>query len=236
MRIIIFCIIFLLFNQYSSANEPLKFSSVIPENTHAFKIAKQLVKEISSRMNRDIVLLYYPVKRSIHLLERGFIHADLSRVASFQNLVPSAIRVEEYVTQIPYYAYSSMPDVFKVEGWNSLKPYSMVIVRGFQFSEHYLQHHKTHKIGSSLAAFKFLRAKRADIFVESSILAESTLRMDGFDTEGITRLEPPVDYLKSYTYFSHKYPKLAEQYASALISIKAEGILKKILNGTYKPD
>lgn len=236
MKIIISLIISLLFSQYSNAKEPLKFSFVIPENTQAFKIAKQLIKEISSRMTRDIVLLYYPAQRSKRLLERGLIHAELSRVASFQNLVPSAIRVEEYVTKIPYYAYSSMADVFTVKGWNSLKPYSIVIVRGFQFSEHYLQHHKTHKVGSSLAAFKFIKAKRADIFVESSLLAESILGVDGFDREGITRLEPPVDYLKAYTFFSHKYPKLAEQYESALINIKAEGILKKIINGTYKPD
>jgi hypothetical protein len=115
-------------------------------------------------MKVGISLKYYPPHRSQPLLNRGLIHADIFRLQGCQNKIPNSIKVSVPIVGVPFHAYSWINNKIEINDLDSLLPYPIVTVRGFYWPEIYLKEHKTHKVSSQLAAFKFLKAKREKLF------------------------------------------------------------------------
>ena len=224
---IVLILITLMGGRIVSADENLVIAMAGETNEHTFTIATKLVREISAKMGTPIQLLPMPAKRSTVMLKTGDIHAELSRIASYTELVPTAIRVDEPIIRVPYYVYSSTQK-FEVDGWNSLRPYKIVAVSGYAFVKKYMQSHDTYDVGTVESALQFIKLKRADLFVAAPISTETFFESSEFDTEGIYRLEPPVDYLNLYTFFSYKYPEYAKEYHAALVKLKDEGQYQKL--------
>ena len=218
--------------EMSRATEGLIIGFVADKSERSYRIGDRLLQEISKKMQIKITLISLPGKRAVVLLREGKIHADLSRIAAFQKRVPEAIRIEEFLASTPYYVYSSLAESFPVDDWDSLKPYKIVTVRGLVFIDQYLSEHHTHKVGSMKAAFGFIKNKRADLYIENVLAASAFLQSDDFDSEGITRLEPAIAILKSYTFFSARYPNFAKKYQQALEAIKEEGIYQDVFRET----
>ncbi len=200
-------------------------------NDHVFRVGKNLLHEISKRMGVEIKLIPLPSERATYMLQHGKIHAELSRIDSYKNKVETAIKVEEPIASFPFHAYTLSQDI-RIDGWDSLKPYKIVYVRGYVFPKIYLKNHNTHVVNSVKAAFAFIKSKRADLYIEEILTATSVLNSPDFDSTGIKRLEPPVTFLNTYTFFSSKYSDYAKSYHNALVEIKEKGIYQKILSET----
>lgn len=161
------------------------------------------------------------------MLRDGGIHAELTRVAAYNNKVPTAIKVEEPITSLPYHAYTLSKDIV-IDGWDSLRSYKIVHVRGHIFIEPYLKNHSTFAVNSAKTAFLFLKAERADLYIEEILTANPILNSPELAGSGINRIDPPLAILNTYTFFSSKFPDYAKQYHKSLVEIKKEGIYKKI--------
>lgn len=227
------CRILLLLSLFSTettaATEKMIFGLVAEKNNRVFALATNFLKVMSEKLAVDIELISLPGKRAAVWLQSGKIHADLSRIAAYQKRVPNSIKIPEPLLSVPYYAYSSQTDKIRVDGWDSLKPYKIVSIRGYALTDEYLKHHDTHKVGSIKAAFGFLQAKRAELFIIDLLSAETYFATAESKREGITKLEPPVALFNTYTFFSSKYPRMANRYHQALNEMKREGTLLKIL-------
>ncbi len=202
------------------------------ENERVFRIGENLLSEISKRTGVKMQLIALPAKRATKMLRNGTIHGELSRIAQYKKEIPSAIKVEEPIASLIFYAYSSSLKKITVNGWKSLKPYKIVFIRGHVFVETHLNNQKIYAVNSAESAFRFLQLKRADLFVIDSLTASSFLSFPDFDHRSITKLEPPVDILNTYTFFSSKYSDFAKRYSKALVEMKKEGIHKKIMMET----
>lgn len=223
--------LFLLNSSASTAGESLIIGIAgVKTNERAFRIGKNILQEISKRMNVKIQLISLPAKRALIMLREGAIHAELTRVAAYKKKVPTAIKVEEPITSLPYHAYTQKKII--VDGWDSLKPYKIVHVRGHIFIETYLTNHKTFAVNSAKTAFLFLKAKRADLYIEEILTSTPILNSPEFDDSGIKRLDPPLAILNTFTFFSSKFPDYAKKYHKALVGIKKEGIYQKIFSET----
>ncbi len=197
-------------------------------NERIFRASTKLLQDISIKMGVKIKLISLPGERATIMLKQGDIHAEFSRIASYQDEVSAvAIKVDEPIASIPYHIYTVSHD-FRVNGWESLKPYNIVTVRGLYFVKKYLKDHKTQAVESAKNAFHFLKIKRADLFIETPLIADPFLNSPDFDNSGIKRLEPPVDFLHTYTFFSLKHVDLAKKYHKALLETKKEGTYYKI--------
>lgn len=233
MQKIILIVIFLLLisGRMSFAEETLVMGVVTDESERTFRIAENLLQEISKKMGVEIKLTSLPAKRAIVSLKNGKIHGEFSRIASYQDSVPGAIKVKEPITSLPLHVYTVSQN-FKVNGWDSLEPYSIVTVRGYSFVDNYLRDHKTYAVGSAKFAFGFLKAERADLFISDHLTASSILDSPDFDSESIKKLEPPVTVLNTYTFFSPKHPDFVESYHKALVEVKEEGVYQRIITET----
>jgi ABC-type amino acid transport substrate-binding protein len=197
------------------------------DEPNVLRVSKILLNEIAKRMNVKAKVIQLPSQRMTSMLKHGQIHAEVYRVKSYKNVLPNAILIEESITELPHYAYTTNPNIV-VNGWNSLLPYTHVIVRGYQFSQAKLKHHKIHEVNNIVSAFNFVKAKRADIIVSSGLLGDKIMNMPEFKHSNLIKLDTPVDYLALHTFFSAKYPELAKKYEKALKAIKKEGLLSKL--------
>jgi len=201
------------------------------QQSRVYRIAQQLLVEISKLSGLKLQLIYLPTKRATAMLRSGEIHAEMARIAGYQQHVPDAIRITESVAAIPVHVYTVDAD-FKVDGWISLTPYTVLRVYGWLYTLQNLKQHQTFTVVTPLEGFKLLEARRADVFPLDALSAAGLLSLPEFKNTRIKRLEPPIHMLHTYTFFAAKYPQLARRYQQALIKLKHLGIYQKILNET----
>ena len=202
-------------------------------DSQAFLTADKLVQQISLTMATPIKLIYLPAKRATLLLSSGEIHAELARIPSYQQSIPLAIKVPEPIFQTPYFAYTVSTD-FKVNGWQSLKPYKIVTVRGRTFVDEFLSTHRTEKVDSTKAALRFLQAGRADIFIAIPYNVELYLNQKGSEFSNLRKLYPAVAHFNLYTFFAEDYSELARDFNRALIKLKEDGQYQAIVTSKVR--
>ena len=223
---ILFCVV-----NSACCEELIVAVSGYQKGDRTFRIADGLLTEIATRMGVKIRLIPLPAKRAALMLASAKIHADIARVAQYQQQVPAAIRVKEAMAKMPYYVYSKQNHV-DINGWQSLKPYRIVIVRGFTFVDTHLADHTVSYVDSFHAAFSFLKENRADMLLDYGVTAEDLLKTAEFKDSGIRRLLPAVASISTYTFFAAKYVDLAYRYEQALLSMKADGSYLRIVKST----
>lgn len=77
------------------------------KNERVFRIGENLLSEISTRTGVKMQLVALPAIRATEMLRNGTIHGELSRIAQYKKTVTSAIKVEEPIASLIFYAYSS---------------------------------------------------------------------------------------------------------------------------------
>ena len=217
----------------TTASEPVIMVALggTGQQSRVFRIAQQLLAEISTLSGLNLKLTYLPTKRATAMLRSGEIHAEMARIASYQQYVPDAIRITESVAGIAVHVYTVAAD-FEVDGWASLMPYTVLRVYGWLYTMQNLRQHQTFTVVTPLEGFRLLEAHRADVFPLDTLSAAGLLSLAEFKNTRIKRLEPPVHMLHTYTFFAAKYPQLARRYQKALIELKQLGIYQKVLNDT----
>ncbi|NRA18833.1 MAG: transporter substrate-binding domain-containing protein [Oceanospirillaceae bacterium] len=196
-------------------------------NGPVFRIANEVLQQIAKKMDVKIELKALPASRAALLLSRGSIHADFSRIPSFSLSNPTAIRVKEPVTEISWYAYSLLDDM-KITGWESLKPYKIVIVRGLVFKEKYLKNYNVHVVNTLKQAVKYLLVNRADILISNPLSIGNLSVFRYRNGSSIQKSTHPLVKTKTYTFFSSHYPVLARKFNEALIEVKKEHVYRQL--------
>lgn len=183
-------------------------------------------------MGVTIELTSLPAKRAaIELLETSDtpFHGDIGRSMSYILQAQDAlIPVKEPIFSIPLWVYSKSAEI-KINGWESLKAYRAVTVRGFAVYAKYLKGAKTSEVSSIHQAFLFLNADRADFFVIDAIRAQAVLMLPEFKNSNIKPLAPAIGNEPLYTVFLKKYAYLEPPYTRALIAMKKDGSYDKII-------
>jgi ABC-type amino acid transport substrate-binding protein len=219
----------LLCSYQASAKEQIKLAIGFDESTVIFQKTERVLAEVSKLIDKEVLLKHYPAHRSRVVLREGVIHGDLIRLKNYQTEVPSAILINIPLIESPFYVYSSKSIEIDITNWDSVLPYTIVTVRGLYWPKVYLRGHKVHEVSTQIAAFKFLKAKRADLFIENYLSASSIIDSKVIDIQGITKLEPAIDHLKAYLFISGKYPLVAKEFFQALKHLKESGKLVELM-------
>ncbi len=116
--------------------------------------------------------------------------------------------------------------VFPVNGWDSLKPYKIGILRGNKFAEKGTEGMNRLPANTIEQLFEMLDAERADIIVLLRWNGSTTLKK--MNLTGIRVLEPPVETMPLYHYLHKKNERLVPKVAAALKEMEKEGLIQKI--------
>jgi hypothetical protein len=219
----------------SLAQEPtikgqtLLFSATFGVTEQGFQLAKVILGTIGAKAGMNLQLQSLPHGRTAGNLESGATDAVLGRAAYFQHNYPDSIMISESVSIVPYYIYTKLKDIeVKFNDLDSLKPYKIVSLRGNIVTSEYLKGYSTHAVNSVGAAIRFIDADRADLFLSSLFSVHSLLKSTEFKSSGIREIGPVLK-LPVFTFFRPGLEREAQAYEVALIALKQNGTMSKLL-------
>ena len=112
---------------------------------------------------------------------------------------------------------------FIVEGWQSLSPYTIGLVRGFKLADIKTEGMRVQRVTDFRQAFRKLDFGRTDVIVE---LRSKQCLLKNFNFSGIHVLGPPLGRIELYHYLHTRHKTLAAELEAVLMGMKREGELK----------
>jgi ABC-type amino acid transport substrate-binding protein len=195
------------------------------ENSLNAKPAKRVLDMAYKRIGIDVDVIYYPAERALIIANQGSVDGELQRVYGINKKFPNLIMVPTSIGQFASYVFTKKVE-FVVDGWKSLGPYHIGLVKGVKFAERATQGMKRSFAMTVPQLFRMLYAERVDIVVISEFSGLIGLKKAGL--EGIKYLTPPVEVYKLYHYLHKKNKDLVPEIDLVLKDMEKEGMIKKI--------
>lgn len=196
-----------------------------PENTVDTAIGEVIVREAYGRLGIDVVIKKYPAERAVRLADSGELDGEVQRIAGLSEQYPNLIQVQPAINFIEATVFTKSA-TFPVEGWKSVSPYRIGLIRGIKFAERNTQGMSVAPAGSYDTLFRLLDKGRVDIALSPRVNGLHHIKRQ--ELEGIQPLEPSIAMVDLYHYLNKKHADLVP-YISAMFSrMRASGELPRI--------
>ncbi len=118
-RLVLFLTAFYVMTAGAETKPPLVMSIVQKESDYYGRLFSRIYTEAFRRIGHDVDIRYYPINRSLMMLERKQIDGELARTPTFHQRFPHLIIVSEPSLTMRFSAFSASPTL-KVNGWSSI--------------------------------------------------------------------------------------------------------------------
>ncbi|WP_419904502.1 substrate-binding periplasmic protein [Kiloniella sp.] len=189
-------------------------------------IIDQVMREAFRRIGREFILKWEPQKRARKSANAGKADGTYGGVREILESYPDLIVVPSPYYRTTYVAVSKHPNI-EINGWSSLKPYTVGYPMGwkiFKNKENHFGH--AFPVSEIPSLLKMADQGRIDI-----ILIERTVFRSHAEREGIDQLHilaPPIDTKELYLFLHKKNLHMQSQLAAALDEMSEDGTLKQI--------
>lgn len=203
-----------LFSKVNAA-EPFVLVTLDDQDKNHVRLMKQVLVDAYAELGMEIDLRLLPNKRSLEAVNSGLADGEGGRIAGMEKVYPNLVMVSEPLFSLKVLAYTKKLDI-KIDGWNSLKPYRVGVLRGAKYAEYGTKGMGRVLLGSlSTQLFKALDADRVDVVVihESNNLALSGVK-------GVKALQPPLQEIIIFYYLNKKHKKLIPALNCAIKQVK----------------
>lgn len=124
-----------------------------------------LVKKVFSELDIDAKVIRLPSSRSIINANKGIDAGVIARTKGMEEKYPNLVRVPIPVVQFNFVAYS-LDKKIQVSDWDSFKPYSIGMIRGWKIYEQNVKDaKKITKVTGPEQLFNLLLNKRSDLIL-----------------------------------------------------------------------
>lgn len=217
--IIIVASFILLLSSSSYANDVLKIGQ--PVDPISDISARVLVKAYQ-RIGIEIKPIELPAERSLINSNNGSLDGEVNRIKGidrkYKNLLMVPIPVNSFEGVVFTKNYS-----FSVEGWGSLKPYTIAIRTGAKFAEKGTSGMRVYKFTTYDKVFELIAKDRYDVCVSSRVVGFYQINKQNL--VGIRVLEPPLERFHLYHYLHKKHKELVPKISASLKRMAAEGAI-----------
>ncbi len=196
-----------------------------PENTVETVIGEVIVREAYRRLGIDVVIKKYPAERAVRLANRGELDGEVQRVGGLSERYPHLIQVQPAINFIEATVFTKATK-FPVQGWKSLSPYRIGLIRGIKFAEWNTQDMSVASVAAYDVLFRLLDRGRVDIAVSPRVNGWHHIKRMGL--EGIQPLEPSVAVIDLYHYLNRKHADLVPFISAMFSRMRASGELPRI--------
>ncbi|MCJ8340908.1 MAG: transporter substrate-binding domain-containing protein [Pseudomonadales bacterium] len=186
----------------------------------------QIIIEAFKRIDLKIDIEHKPVERSIRGANNGQSDGEYIRVAGLSQIYPNLIQVPEKIFDFEFVVFTAKRKVI-INGWDSLKPYSVGIVIGWKILEKNIQdvRHRTDFNGPEIL-FKMLDLGRIDIAVYAKFLGFGIVNNLGL--KDIFVNTTPLAVKPMYLYLHKKHRNIIPDITKSLQSMKKDGSFLRI--------
>jgi len=240
MRILIILFIIIQFPIYAFADannltrtKAFRLNSGSPESVSNEKgdaFYNQITAEIFKRL--DIKLEYVRVqsKRALMLANKGIDDGNIARVEGIEKNWTNLIRVPESIITWEFTAYSQNKDI-QINGWDSLKPYSVGHVRGWLiYQKNAAGAKNVIQANDSYQLFRLLQNGRIDIALSERFQAPYFYKQIGYTPK---RLSSPLAKKPLFIYLHKRHKNLVPKMAAVISQMKKDGSYQKIFDRSF---
>lgn len=195
------------------------------QGDNASERGMDVVREAYRRAGLDAKAELLPNERAIISASNGDTDGDTMRMAGLEAKYPNLVRVPEPVMLFNVVAYTAGL-TFPVDGWESLRPYTLCIVRGFKLGETRTEGMSRDLPATPEAALRMVRAGHCQI----ATMAESFwLLIDELKLGPLRALDRPVETIPLFHYVNARHAGLVPKLAEALKEMRKDGTMDRIL-------
>lgn len=215
-----------------SEKQALLFSIHQPENTKLYRWMNLVYKDLFSRLNMSISLVYLPPKRATAYAKFGKIDGQVGRMASYAEEVENQIKVNETIYSLDMVAYIRRPSHLKhFESWKSLanKGLKVDYLRGIAIAVKnltpLLPPTDLKAVDTLPQGFRRIVEGRTDVFVASNHSADPLL--SSLEYKKNVSQGGVLESVGFYPHLHVRHRKLAPLIASVIKEMKKEGLIDK---------
>ncbi len=198
---------------------------VTPVNTVDTVISEVIIREAYRRMGIDVIIKKYPAERALQLANQGTVDGEVQRIDGIASKYPNLIQIYPPINYIKGVVFSKSVD-FEVEGWESLRPYKIGIIRGIKFAERHTADMNVLSASDYKTLFNMLDKKRFEIIVSPSLNGKYQIKQLG--VKGLRELSPAIMRFELFHYVHKKHKNLVPALSKTLQAMKDAGELEEI--------
>jgi len=227
-RLVIIALLFVSVSLFSQ--EKLVFSRT--EGDWAGQtLTMRVLRYAYRKLGFEIGFVAYPMERSVVSANTGVTDGVVSRTEGTDAIYSDLVRVKVPVSYLEQVVFVTDAD-FKIEGWESLRPYRITIMRGNKLAERNTMGMMVEFVSSPDLGFRKLLSGGADVMLEARDLIPL---LNDPEFRKIRILKPPLERIPMYHYVNRKHAAivpyleaiLAEMHESGLFDEFSEDVMRE---------
>jgi len=194
-------------------------------------IFHQILKKAYKKIGITAIVNFLPNERALIHSNQGVTDGETARILAITNKFPNLVVVPVPVRRISIVGYTTKKEVIPITGWESLKPYKIVFVRGSKILQINAEKNQWdyHEVDTAVQIFKMILLNRADIAVAATTrgtAALAILKKEGYPIEQIKLLDPPLSEVLLYHFLHKKNQHLVPEITASLKEMEKDGALQ----------
>ncbi len=192
-----------------------------------------VVREALGRIGFGLESVRLPAERALINANAGIDDGDLLRIAGLRKTYPNLIQVPEKVIDLEFVVFTKH-EAFPLDGWGSLKPYSVAIITGWKILERNITGvTELTRVKDANQLFTLLLKERVDTIVYTRNVGLGYIKQRHI--HGVRILEPPLARRGMYVYLHKKHQRLVSKLADALRAMKTDGSYRRAYRRILAP-
>ena len=208
---------------------PLRAAEVLTfgksEASLSSDISGAVLREAYQSLGIDVVIKELPARQSVMRANSGGLDGDVQRKEGIHREFTNLLMVPVAVNRIDFVAMTKKVD-FTVNGWSSLKPYTLLIQRGALAVEDGTAGMNVFPSDNPETIISLLAKGRGEVGVDERL--DALRAMKKFNVTDVRILEPPVASINLYHYLHQRHAALLPKITAMLRKMESEGRIKAI--------
>ncbi|WP_441260030.1 substrate-binding periplasmic protein [Bradyrhizobium sp. 521_C7_N1_3] len=229
-RIVVLCLSLLAAGP-SQAQQLIRLARIadIPDQY----VGGEMLRAVYAKLNIKLAFEDVPGKRALALSSAGEVDGEIQRIGTLSSDYPTLIKVTPAINYIEPAVFTTKLR-FDVAGWNSIREYSIGIVRGVGSSEAGTRGMARVTATTSLEnMIRMLDADRFEVMVTDLFSGLVAVRKLNLQTR-IVPLSPPLERIHIYHYLHERHRDLVPKVGKVIAQMEASGELAMLREALVK--
>lgn len=209
---------------FSQNNKTLQISTLLEQDPDTITVTR-ILNEAYRKLGLTLNVNYLPGERSIRSANNGELDGELYRKIGLEKEYPNLI-----IVPVPLLTYEvvifTRGTQFIVNGWESLRPYTVGYVKGIKIVEQNISGLKTESTATMRQAFLKMSLGRSDVVVANHSSGLAVLKE--MKMTGVTVMNPPLVSLPMFHYLHKKHEALVPKLHAILLQMQKDKTIENI--------
>lgn len=197
------------------------------ENVPDQIVGGEILRAVYQRLDITIEFVDLPAKRALVESSQGRVDGEVHRILAVQSEFASLLPVRTSINYIEPSAFVKQREL-RIDGWSSIAPYSIGIVRGVGSSERGTSGmSQVEAVATMEQLMQMLASGRIDVAVcdrFSGVLVNKKLHLDA----GVRPLSPALEHIPLYHFLHERHRDLVPRVEKILQEMEVGGELERL--------